>query len=201
MSMLKYINLWILDQVINDLPVKIHSRSQILYIRALMNQWRDKEPTQGEIAPFVMPKEKIPYTLYTFEITELANAGLITISEFSYTFLNVWGKYMDKDQLPKINPQTYVGLAPLFPIEKYEKDLIENNQTTIELLCMKNKITLAQAKFLVELFIKEQKATEKTYGSLTEVKKYLINWVNSNTDKVPPVSSIKSTGTLLNKNL
>jgi hypothetical protein len=196
--MLKYISLWIIDQVFAELSTPLKPRTQILYIRSLMFHFRELEPCLASTYSFDILHSDLPYQQHKKELDELHNAGLINIQDLTYNFINTWSKYMDRDQLPAIDPVTFAGLKVHQTIEHFEKELLEQSQSTIDHIGMKNRIPRAQVEQLIKAFISEQKATGRKFSNFTEIKHYAINWCKSNKDKVSFTTG-SSTGTLLNR--
>jgi hypothetical protein len=195
--MLKYISLWIIDQVFSELSTPLKPKTQILYIRSLMFHFRELEPCLASTYSFDILHSDLPYQQHKKELDELHKAGLINIQDHTYNFVNTWSKYMDKEQLPPIDPVKFAGLTVHESIEHFETELL-NSQMTLDHIGMKNRIPKVQVEQLIKLFISEQKATGKKFNNFTDVKHYAINWVRSNKDKVS-FTAVSSGGTLLNQ--
>jgi len=151
-----------------------------------MFHWREKEPSIAQAVAFEVLETDLPYEQNKKELAELHKAGLITLTNntHSYLFNNVWGKYIDRDQLPKVNPETYFGSFSFKPVEHFEKDLLEQ-ESMIELCCMKHKLNRTQVIFLTQLFIAEQKTLDKKYNNVSEVIKHCTAYVGYNSQKAP----------------
>lgn len=202
MSMLKFIDLWTIDKLFSDAPIKLSIRSQILYIRALMFYWREKSASISNLTSFELSAVDLPYEANKKELEELSKAELITIKsdKMVYIFNDLWAKYIDKDRIPKVSAESFVGASALNDMIHFEKQLLES-ETTIELCCIKFAMTRDQAVFLIKVFIMEQKNAETKFANLAQVIKYCTNYVGFNKHKAPASNSVKSDGILLNKSL
>lgn len=178
-NMLAYINLKFIDDTLNDTNGKARAstKAQILYIRTMINHFKHIKPKQENIKEFKVEGNILKFELFGPELKELERLRLIIIEQvgthYTYIFLPVWGKYVDSIRIkPEPDPNTRT-------INKYEKDLLLSIEI-IELICMKERIGIENAKRLRNIFILEQKAIDKIYNSLQDVKLHFISWVKTN---------------------
>lgn len=195
--MLKIINLFVIDKIFDVESLnKLSAMAQICYLNCLMHHFKDKAPTVGNAVAFELSITDFEnYDKFKNYMSELHKSELITINGDIITFNNVWGKYIDKEQLGKTNAVDYVGLFNFHDVTKFSNDLL-NNRNIYELSQMKYKVTESQTKQLIDLFIKEQQTCEKKYTNVSECIKHCIYWIGANKDKAP-VTSIKSKGKIL----
>jgi len=182
--MLAYTSLEYIDSVLNDSngKAKATMKAQLLYIRIIIKHLKSIEATIENIKDFVIDGTIIKFEQFAPELEELARMQLLQIkkleNKYSYVFYPVWGKFVDKVRL-KPDPSN----PNIKTIHKYEKDFLMSDEI-IELVGMKEKINYKNATELRLVFIMEQKATDKIYQSLSDVKIHFINWVKTNTHLV-----------------
>ena len=82
--------------------------------------------------------------------------------------------------------------------DEMEKKLLEN-RSMIDVVGMKNRLTLDQIKHLIKIFVVEQKATDAKHRDEGECAKHFIYWVKTNLDNVESQkqSFVKSNNKLL----
>lgn len=165
--------------------VKLSPAAQILYIRCLISQFKKLECLQKNSIQFEMFEQDFPnYEKWKKPLQELHKGKLIYIGSVSVTFYNNWGEYIDRDMYDKkVSEDVYTG----FSIDKFIEEMT-NNQSLFEVCGMKFKTNNIQTRKLMDLFIKEQQATNQKYIDENACKKHFINWFPFNVEKVKTTS-------------
>lgn len=197
--MLKLINLYVLDRIFLDSDSKISPKAKMLYINCLTHHFKEKSATVSNAIAFEMFEQDFgDFSKYRICMQELHKAGLIEIGVNKIAFHNMWGKYIDRTQLEKVNPVEYVAGFSFNGIDDYKSELI-SNKSLIELAKMKYGIKEEDIPKLIELFITEQKTFDKKYSGFSDCIKHFTFWLPNNTKKLTTQSPsvVKSTGKIL----
>jgi hypothetical protein len=176
--MLKYISLQYIDNVLNDNQTGkalVSAKSQLLYIRMLINRFRNDKDARGG---FIETSQKINFDTYKYELIELQSIGLIEIK-----FSNEQYEYIIKPLWEKFIPVFMPDYSNVNNINKYEKDLLSSEQT-LEYVMMRERVSKDDAKKLLNFFIIEQKVTDKIYSNLQDAKKHFLAWVRTNNNHI-----------------
>jgi hypothetical protein len=181
--MLKLINLFIIDTIINKVAkVKLSAKSQMIYINCLIHHFKDLEATESNSVAFHLFEEDFgDYLKFKTNIQELHKAGLVMITSSNITFINLWATLIDKTLYDK-EYVTSENAYSLKDVKAYEKELFESEQL-IELSMMKYKLSKTQAHRLIELFVKEQQAFQKKYNTFSDCIKHCTYWIGMNHHK------------------
>jgi hypothetical protein len=195
--MLKVINLFTVDKIFTEVATKkLSTNAKMLYLNCLTHYFKDKKPTVVNAVTFDLFKNDIPnYENYQRLFEELHTAELVILRHDAVSFLNTWGKYIDRTQLEKVTADTYVAGFKFQGVNAFIEEM-RKSQTLHELCQMKHKISLRQLEMLLDLFYREQISIEKKYNGYTDCAKHFINWIPTNVSKVPQ-ESIKSKSKLL----
>lgn len=197
-SMLHIINLYVIDKIFEEAIEKVGAYAKMLYINCLTHHFKNKPAKITSIIAFELFHSDIAnYIKYQHLFIELHKADLVSITEISIKFNNVWSKHIDLSKLDKVNPDEYVAGFQFESISRFKEDLL-NNTNLIELSMMKNKLSKEQSKKLIELFILEQETYDKKYSSLSDCIKHCSYYLSMNSAKVPK-DVVKSSGKILGK--
>ena len=177
--MLDLITLNTIDKVFIERDCKTLSvSSQYLYIRCLMYHFKNKKPNVKNQESFDLLFNDIPkYRTWENNFKALQTKGLVTVTDNSIHFVNVWGQYIDRKMLKENAPENSKKEKDLYV--EYEKEILMNS-TLLEMCCMKQKLSLNKIKRLLKDFITEQKAFNNTYGDSSECGKHFHYWLNNN---------------------
>ena len=134
------------------------------------------------------------YAKYKKYLQELHKAELIVIGPKTITFLNVWGKYIDRTQLEKVSPDEYVAGFNFSSIQQFVADL-ESNELLHETCAIKYRIKTEQVVKMLPLFISEQMAFDKKYSGWSDCAKHFTYWLGKNLNAV----EVKKGGSSKNK--
>ena len=189
--MLSVITLHTIKQIFdNDLETKLTASEKMFYINCLMYHFEGKPKTlQGSFA-FELPMDSFgEWAKFEKTANKLRLAGLVKIKESSVFFVNVWGKYLDLQELPKEekifkhSEQFKSGV-----INEEMKHLLSTKYGTV--------VTVERLKALATLFCNEQNVVKNTYQNEKEFKKHFIAWCKYNITKTNN-EIVKSTGKIL----
>jgi hypothetical protein len=183
--MQRVIDLHVLDQILSSTPTKLSAISQALYMNCLMQNFRKKESTPVSALAF-----EIGYTIAKFDsfkkqYDELQQAGLISYTDQFIRFENVWSKHID----PRRYDEQPLTLLPK-TFDTIVNQLRENN-SGLDLIGMRMKISRDQVNQLLEIFILEQIAVEKKYIDMQDCYRHFFNWAKHG-DKKDLVNKSKS---------
>lgn len=174
----------------NDLKSSLSASEKMFYINCLMYHFEGKPKTlQGSFA-FELPMDSFgEWAKFEKTANKLRLAGLVKIKESSVFFVNVWGKYLDLQELPKEEK--------IFKNSEQFKDSVINEEMKY-LLSTKygTLITMERLKSLANLFCNEQNILDKTYQNEKEFKKHFVAWCKYNTTKATN-EIMKATGKIL----
>lgn len=193
--MLELISLAAIQKIFESTGVDMSSSSKSFYINCLMHYFKDKKATIANSVAFEFTNEEIDFNGFKKQINELQKSDLVTLSGNVLMFQNKWGKYIDREKLDKDEKESYTGTTYSFIPVKDLKDKLLANETLIDLCAMKNKFdidkakSIAKVKELINLFVKEQSAINKTYPSEQECAKHCINWIGKAAKVNPSMSS------------
>tara|TARA_R110001632_G_scaffold83288_2_gene184438 strand:+ start:7741 stop:8331 length:591 start_codon:yes stop_codon:yes gene_type:complete len=195
--MLDLITLNTIDKVFIERDCKTLSvSSQYLYIRCLMYHFKNKKPNVKNQESFDLLFNDIPkYRTWENNFKALQTKGLVTVTDNSIHFVNVWGQYIDRKMLKENAPENSKKEKDLYV--EYEKEILMNS-TLLEMCCMKQKLSLNKIKRLLKDFITEQKAFNNTYGDSSECGKHFHYWLNNNSKNVTN-EKVTSTSQILGK--
>lgn len=178
--MLKLINLYIIDQIFTkaeaEHDLKIGARAQILYVNCLIHHFRDLELDEKNFVAFTLTREECYFDQLTEHFLKLQLAGLISIREDQVFFYDLWRDYLDINQT--VEP------------DDLAKELFQVSDLQLHIRRV-YKIDEATYKQTVETFLSTQKAAEKKYSGVQDIKSHFINWCRHNIVS-PADSTVKS---------
>ena len=196
--MLKVINLYTIDKIFEEAEIKLTPLAKMLYISCLMHYFRDKKPTVASAVAFDLFMNDIPdYKRYEKLFEELHKAGLVIIGDTRVSFVNNWGRHIDRSMLEKVKAEEYVA-GFQFQLASCFKDEMLKSGSLTDVIKMKNSISQKQYEELLELFIKEQDAYDKKYTGYTDCVKHFSYWIPFNIKK-SQAEVIKSGSKILGK--
>lgn len=195
--MLTVINLYTIDKIFNeDAEIKLSTMAKMLYVNCLTHHFKSKTPTVSNAVAFDIFKNDIPnYNKYERIFEELHKAGLIVVGINAVSFINCWGKHINRSLLDKVSPQEYVAGFQFQSPEQFKEEL-QKNQTLRELTAMKYKISSRQLEALIGLFVTEQTTFDKKYHNFADCIKHFTYWIPHNLDKTTN-EHVKSSAKLL----
>lgn len=179
-----------LKDIFDKATIDLSSKDKMLYINCLFGHFKDKEATVDNLNSFVINISDMKnYATWKNNFEHLHNAELIEVTSHKITFFNVWSNFISLD-INTIDDDFYD--------DEIEKKLLEN-RSMIDVVGMKNKLTIDQIKYLIKIFVIEQKATDAKHRDEGEYAKHFIYWVKTNLDNVQDQkqSSVKSNSKLL----
>lgn len=180
------INLFVLDKIFTEqAQTKLSGPARALYVNCLTQHFKDKPASvMGAMAFEMFTSDFGDFEKYRKTMQELHKAGLVVIGDHKVSFVNCWGKYIDRTKLEKAKPEEYIAGFRFEPASKFKDELFKS-EDLYELCGMKYKLLKPQVEKLIHLFVKEQDTFEKTYNGLGECKRHFIFWAGTNKDKVP----------------
>lgn len=195
--MLTVINLYTIDKIFNeDAEIKLSTMAKMLYLNCITYHFKNKKATVSNAVAFDMFKNDIPnYMKYERVFEELHKSGLVVVGINAVSFINCWGKHIDRSLLDKVSPQEYVAGFQFQTPEQFKDELLKN-QTLYELVSMKYKVSSRQLESLIGLFVTEQTTFDKKYHNFADCIKHFTYWIPHNLDKTTK-ENIKSSGKLL----
>lgn len=197
MNMLHIINLFVIDKIFEEVSeIKLSAMSKMLYVNCLTYHFKNKPASVSGAVAFELFEEDFgDYNKFKKNFQELHKSKILTIGSKSIVFNNVWGKYIDRGKLDKVNPEEYVAGFSFQSASKFKDELLKS-PGLLELAKMKYKLSKMQVQGLIELFIVEQEAFQKKYINFSDCIKHFSYWIGMNIDKVSK-ESVKSNGKIL----
>ena len=196
--MLTVINLYTIDKIFEEAEAKVTPLAKMLYINCLIHHFRGKKPTVASAVAFDLFMNDIPdYKRYEKLFEELHKAGLVIIGDTRVSFVNNWGRHIDRSMLEKVKAEEYVA-GFQFQLASCLKDEMLKSGSLTDVIKMKNSISQKQYEELLELFIKEQDAYDKKYTGYTDCVKHFSYWIPFNIKK-SQAEVIKSGSKILGK--
>jgi hypothetical protein len=181
-------------QTIRDLldlsKIDLNSKDKMLYINCLYGYFLDKEANVENLQSFVIYMSDLKnYSTWSKSFENLHNAELIEVTKNKITFFNLWSNFINLDIV-------------ITEEEKFDNDIEQKllqNRSMIDVVGMKNRLSVDQIKQLIRIFVIEQKATDSKHRDEGEYAKHFIYWVKTNLDNVKEEkqSSVKSNSKLL----
>jgi hypothetical protein len=168
----------------------LSSKDKMLYINCLYGYFVDKTATIENLESFdIYINDLKNYSSWSKNFENLHNAELIEVTKTKITFFNHWSNFINLDVVITEEEKFDNGI---------EQKLLEN-RSMIDVVGMKNRLSIDQIKQLIKIFVKEQKATDSKHKDEGEYAKHFIYWVRTNLDNVSQEkqSSVKSAGKLL----
>lgn len=174
--MLKVISLHCINQIFEtEALVKISPKAKIAYMQCLIYHFADVEPTYDNMLAFDIMKFRVnPKSMKLFE--ELDKAGLVQIHEKWITFINHWGKHIDRTLLPRVSPTEYLATADFRPAEEFMEEILKK-ASFYEIAQMQMKIPPERTAELIKLFFKTQDAHEQAYQNHTAASRHCLGWI------------------------
>ena len=184
-TMSHLMNFWVLEQIFdNEVKNPLSRRAKTFYINCLMHRFKNRPARITQASAFNLTNEEFGnISRYNTLLSELHKAELVVVCSEYVTFLNVWGKYIDRSQLEKVAPDEYVAGFNFSGVGQFEQEL-RTNQLLHETILMKYRdLKESELSKLIDLFIKEQLAFEKRYNGWSDVSKHFTYWVGHNVGK------------------
>lgn len=193
----KLISLHVLNSIFkNDATCSISAMAKMLYINCLTHHFTMKPATLSNLNDFVLTVNEIPnFNSFKRYFDELSKANLLRSNNDYLLFHSHWVKYMDISNMPNAD-------SPMMQVYKsydagHYADELFSSMHLLELTAMKYALNKTQVNYLLNMFIKEQKATDKKYTNSGDVKKHFIYWCANNKDKAPKENTTKSNSKIL----
>lgn len=154
----------------------ISAMSQLIYINSLYNHFKDKIADQKNAMGFeVFLSDINNYNRWSKNFQELHKLKLINISQDRITFLNHWGQFIDRSKIE-------LKQCDLLKIKELKTDdlttKLKENQSLLEVISMKHKISKNQLFDAIDIFCKEQEAIKNNYRTDSDLTKHFIHWAN-----------------------
>ena len=179
-----------LKDIFDMSTIDLSSKDKMLYINCLFGHFKDKPAIVENLDSFILNISDMKnYAIWKNNFEHLHNAELIEVTSHKITFFNVWSNFVSLG-VNTIDEDIYK--------DEMEKKLLEN-RSMIDVVGMKNRLTLDQIKHLIKIFVVEQKATDAKHKDEGECAKHFIYWVKTNLDNVESQkqSFVKSNNKLL----
>lgn len=182
--MLKHFNLFVIDKIFTvEAATRISAASKSLYVNCLIHHFKDKKPIATETVSFKIYIAEIPkYETFKLFFEELQLAKLVVISELEITFLSVWRNYLDKS-ITKMDANVYVGAVSKPSIKEFV-DVLKTAHELHELIQSKYSINNKKCLALLDIFLKEQIALNKTYNDKDDCFKHFLYWTQYNLNRL-----------------
>ena len=172
--MLKIFTLYTFKMIFEGLEDDLSSYAKMVYINCLIHHFEDLELSEKNSHAFKIYKTEMEFDKSIKGFIELEKSGLISIEDSHIVFHNNWGQHIDRSAL--INP---FKEEPFNSVARFKKEILES-QTTRDYVLMKYKIQQENYPTLVNKFVDQQVALNKTYSDLHEVTKHFYYWVGKN---------------------
>lgn len=165
--MLKVIDLYIIDQIFSESPVKLSATAQALYLNCLIWKFKDQPATELGAFAFEVGYSTCNHDKFKKQFDELQAAGLITYEQAFIRFENVWSKHIDTRRFNEpdqvLNQESIIEQA-------------RSSRQGLDVVGMRLRITAQEVTRLFDLFILEQKAVGKSYSAPEKCIRHFINW-------------------------
>lgn len=182
--MLNIITLFTIDKIFETAKqkqVKLSAKSKMLYINFLTHHFKDKPPLVVNAHAFSIKKNSFKIEMFTNEIQQLTNAGLIEQRLEEIHFPNLWGMYIDRT---KLKIQTQSDGENLNTINAFAQELRTSSKIK-DYLMRALKLSEKHYQEFLEEFIAEQAFTEKEYFNEQSAKTHFTNWLKSKLKDLP----------------
>lgn len=192
--MLKHISLYCINQIFEtEALVKISPKAKVAYIQCLIFHFEDLEPSHENTEAFDILKTRVkPRSIPLFE--EMAQAGLVQISEKWITFINLWNNHIDKTSFKRVTPTEFMAISGYKPAKEYMADIL-SNESFYDLAAMQFKLSKEKITELIQLFFKTQEAHQQPYPNYTAASRHCLGWIRN---QVMPSSYTKNKTTTNN---
>lgn len=172
--MLKVFTLHTFKMIFEGLDNELSSYAKMLYINCLIHHFENLELSEKNSHAFKIYKTEMDFNKSIKGFIELEKSGLISIEDSHIVFNNFWGQYIDRSAL--INPFKEDAFNS---VARFKKEILES-ELTREYILMKYRIPYENYASLVNKFVDQQVALNKTYSDLHEVTKHFYYWVGKN---------------------
>ncbi len=172
--MLKLFTLYTFKMIFGGLENELSNYSKMVYISCLINHFEELELSEKNAHSFRIWKFEMEFDKSIKGFIELEKAGIVSIEPDHVVFHNTWGQHIDRSALS--NP---FKEAPYNSVARFKKEILES-ETTRDYVLMKYKIQSDIYPTLVNKFVDQQVALNKTYSDLHEVTKHFYYWVGKN---------------------
>lgn len=191
--MLDLITLNVVEKIF-EIEKGLSSMSKSLYTNCLIKHFKGKDAVAENATSFEIKINGIPqFHKWQKYFLELKNVGIVTITQNAIVFENKWGQLIDRQKLGVSN----VGPNAMNSAINFEEGL-KANQSMVDVIGMKNKLTKNQILGLIRIFVLEQDATETLYKDLGEISKHFIYWVNTNKNNIDlSIDTVRSNAKIL----
>lgn len=194
--MLTVINLFVIDKIFNEVAeATINASARALYVNCLTHHFRDKSRSVSCAIAFKLYKQDFNFDRYKKQFYELEKAKLVCVAQDYIEFNNCWGKFIDRTLLEKQTPMEYVANFQPQKATSFKSEMIKS-KTLDDLAGMKHKVKTDRLHKLIEIFVLEQDAVDRTYLSYSECARHFCNWLPFNCEKVSK-EVVKSTAKIL----
>lgn len=169
--MLKLITLHTIKSIFDNATCEVSSLSKMIYVNCLIHHFGDLEPIEENSVGFELSDEEVKFEKFKKNFQELKKAEIVNIGFDCYiTFYPLWNRYIDKTLIEKKK------------VVVDEKEIFAHlsNEMFLDIVCIKNKISVQYAKVLIQKFAMEQLALNKKHFSESDCKKHFLNWVKYN---------------------
>ena len=169
--------------IFRDAQSKIGQRAKMLYINCLIHHFSNKKASVANIVAFDLLQDEFgDFSKYHKLFVELEKAGLVQVGLDKIAFHNLWGAHINHSELEKVSANEYVAGFNFYPPEHYLEDL-KKSHSIVQLANMKYKISQATVISLMDVFVTQQSAFQKTYTNYSDFSKHFIYWLKDNIPK------------------
>lgn len=179
-----------LKEIFDLSKVELTSQEKSLYINCIYAHFKDKLISKENLDEFkINIKDVKNYSRWKLSFQILNDSGLIEISKDQILFYDKWNMFIDNKHIKIEEKINHTNI---------EQQLL-NNKSMIEVVAMKNRISIDQINSLIKIFIKEQEATETKHKDIGDYSKHFIYWVKLNINLIEKEqnTSVKSKSKLL----
>lgn len=188
--MLTVLDLNTIDQIFTtEATDKLKAASKMLYINCLMHHFRDKQPTFSDSHSFELTYSEAQYEKFKARYDDLKASGLITYHDHFIRFENKWNEYIDHNRFDR-QLDNNINSA-----EDY-RNILKQKENGLSIVGSRNRLPIEKVKQLVDIFIDEQAAVDKTYKDENDCFKHFMYWTQNNKQLVTS-SSASSTAKIL----
>ena len=197
--MLDIITLKVIQMIFENAEIEVSQMTKMVYINCLIHHFKDKKATLNNSVAFEVFDTDFDFQKFKKNFQELHKAGIVTLNGSIITFNNVWGKHIDRTKLDVEETETNSRIN-FIPADKLKDELLKS-QSLLDVCRMRYKLSNEQITNLINLFIIEQTAFNKTYNNPNDCLKHFTYWLNYNKDKseIKESVKVKSKGKLLGK--
>lgn len=166
LPMTSVIDLYVVEQIFGS--NKISSQTRAIYINCLIHHFSGVPALEVHACQFSIGYVAAKFQKFQKNYDEMKQFGLISYSEREIVFIPHWNRFIDKERYGK--NQRKISR----PVEEYSDDL--RNNSVIDLVAMRLKVSREEVLILCDHFILEKKTISAEYDDITSVVQHFMFW-------------------------